>query len=160
MIQKDSGTHLQTIVIGDSADVFVRCAVEILSSYEVDYVLCSDVYAAAGRLGKTTRANVLVAGRIEQLSREGGWIFKKANGGGFSCCCLVDLNLTGRRKQIASAKKAGTFVINDPDEIEMVVVKLLTDNSALSPAGGVNSSVFLKERFFATKEEMDALLGA
>jgi hypothetical protein len=29
--------------------------------------------------------NVLVAGRYEQLNREEGWVFQKANGNGFLC---------------------------------------------------------------------------
>ncbi len=163
----DSSCRLQAIVVGSSADEFVRDTMSLLGDYKIEFVLCEDVYSAVGRLAKNNSdGNVLVIGRIEQLSREKGRFFHIAGENRVSCCCLVDGNLVWKRRYPGvpglAATETGAFIINEPVEIEKVIAGLL--------AGGLTSSsnkfennkapAFIKDEFLATKAELDALLGA
>jgi len=56
--------------------------------------------------------------------------------------------------------RTGAFAIHDPEEIETVVMKILSDNSVLLPLSRDGISVFTKERFAATKAEPEVLFGA
>ena len=158
-----SNTQLQAIIVGSCTDEFVRCTMNLLGDYDIDFVRCEDVYSAVGELAKNNYdGNVLVIGTFEQLSREQGRFFQKAREKGLACCCLADKNSASKRKQVAAAIETGAFVINEPAEIAEVVTKLLISNST-SPSGkkGNNkASAFNEDEFLTTKAERDALLGA
>ena len=156
-----SNTQLQAIIVGSSSDGFVRYAADLLTDYEVDFVRCEDVYSAVSELAANRNGNVLVIGRFEQLSREGGRFFQKVSENGLACCCLAEWNFARKRKQILAAIETGAFIINEPAEIAEVVTKLLGSSSISLPEKKENNkaSAFIKDEFLTTKAEIDALLG-
>ena len=156
-----SGRQLYAIVVGKSDGEFVGYAMGLLGDYDIEFVLCEDIYAAVGRLAKSTGGNVLVIGRFGQLNREKGRFFQKVSKRGLTCCCLAEAGSGREQKQVLSATKTGAFVINEPVQLEEVVTKLLTDSS-VSSSGKKRSgkvSAFDKNEFLTTRAEMDALLG-
>ncbi len=152
--------RLQVIVVGNSADEFVRHTINLLGDCGVEFVLCNDVYSAVGELAKSESRNVLVIGRLGQLSREQGRLFHMACENGYACCCLADADLVRKRKQIFAAIETGAFVINEPAKIREVVTKLLTGSGNCSPGkkGNDRTAVPIKAEFLTTKAELDALL--
>lgn len=162
MAKFDSNLQLHAIVVGSTADEFVRHTMDLLGENSVKFVLCRDVYSAAGQLAKNQSREVLIIGRLSQLSREQGRFFNIACENGHTCCCLADGDLAQRRKQILAAMKTGSFVINEPAELGEILMKLLTDSSACSSEENENNraSAFIKDEFLTTKAELDALLGA
>ncbi len=160
--ESNSNQQLYTIVVGSPADDFVRHTISVLGEYELEYVLCDNVYLAVGRLAKNTRRNVLVIGRLEQLSREEGRFFSRMEGIGLFCCCLAGGGSDRRRRrQILAATQAGAFVVNEPAEIGEIIIKLLAGSLALSleMKGRSGPSAFIKDEFLTTRAELDALLG-
>ncbi|GAF78471.1 unnamed protein product, partial [marine sediment metagenome] len=117
--------QLYAIVVGSSADEFVCYTMNLLGDYGLKFILCDDIYRAVGELAKNRNGNVLVIGRVEQLSREHGRFFQKVSENGFSCCCLADAGSAHKRKQILAVIETGAFVVNEPAEIGEVVTKLL-----------------------------------
>ena len=161
MKKSSCNQHVQVMVVGSCADEFIRYTVGLLGNYGVEFDLCGDVYQTVGRLVKNGHENVLVIGRFEQLVREEGRFFQKVSERGFSCCCLADKHTAGKQKQILCARREGVFVINEPIEVEEVVIKLLTGISTCASGenGGNKASAFNKDEFVATKAELEALLG-
>lgn len=159
--QTDSNLPLQAIVVGSSADQFVRQTINLLGDYGVEFVLCDDVYSAVGELAKTETGNALVVGRLGQLSAEQGRLFHMACGKGYTCCCLADADLVRKRKQILTAVETGAFVIHEPAEIREVVTKLLAGSRDCPPGKKANdkATASIKAEFLTTKAELDALLG-
>lgn len=154
-----SSTQLYAMVVGSSADEFVRHTMNLLGDCGVEFVLCEDVYLAVGELAKNTLGKTIVIGRLEQLSREQGRFFQKVSENGF-CCCLADTNSARKRKQILAAMEAGAFVINEPAEIGEVITRFVAGGLASSSEkkGNNGASAFIKDEFLTTKAERDALL--
>jgi len=187
MTKVATNLKLQAIVVGGSADEFVRNTMSLLEDCGIESVLCEDVYSAVGKLSAKKGASGVVIGRLGKLSREQGRFFHIASGNGFVCCCLVDKDLAGRRRQVMDAIETGAFVVAEPAEIEEVLAELLGGGGARSgeqkgsgkaltgigsvvekiltggqdgPSGNDRTSKFLKSEFLTTKEELDALFGA
>ena len=105
-----------------------------------------------------TNGNVLIVGRIEQLSRENGRFFHISGKKKAWCCCLTETN--SARQYLRSLSMIGTdaFVINEPAEIEDVLARLLQ-------AGGMGAAVsrdkpmVMNRDIRLTSEELGALLG-
>lgn len=161
MAKAGSNLPLQVIVVGSSADQFVRHTTNLLGDCGLKFVLCDDVYSAVGELAKSESRNVLVIGRLEQLSPEQGRLFHIACEKGYTCCCLADTDLVRKRKQIFAAIETGAFVINEPAKIREVVTKLLAGSENCSPVKKANdrATTPIKAEFLTTKAELDALLG-
>ena len=161
MAKAGSNLPLQVIVVGSSADEFVRHTMDLLGDYGLEFVLRDDVYSAVGELAKSESRNVLVIGRLGQLSREQGRLFHMARENGYTCCCLADADLVRKRKQIFAAIETGAFVINEPAKIREVVTKLLAGSGNCSPGKKANdrATIPIKAEFLTTKAELDALLG-
>ena len=155
MKDTDSSQQLQAIVIGNSTDEFVRYAIDLLNNYSIEYSQCEDIYSAVGRLAKDSQNNVLVIGCCEQLSREQGQFFRKANENGWLCCCLANRNLTHR--QAPTAEQTAVLVIEEACEIKGILEKALTNNVK---KGQKLSAEFIKDEFLTTRAELDALLGS
>lgn len=160
MAKADSNLPLQVIVVGGSADQFVAHTINLLGDYGVEFVLCDDVYSAVGELARTETGNVLVVGRLGQLSPEQGRLFHMACEKGYTCCCLADADLVRKRKQILTAVETGAFIINEPAEIREVVTKLLAGGGDCPPGKKANdkATASIKAEFLTTKAELDALL--
>ena len=173
MSKGDFNSHWQVIVVGGSADEFVRHTTDLLDRHDIEYALCDEVYSAICESAKSkvpapassdasrgSGPNILVIGRFGQLSKEQGRFFHIASEKGYRYCCLVDRDPVRNHKQILAAFESGAFIINKPEEIEEVVVKLLVDNRDCSPVQNANckASNFIKEEFLTTKAELDALL--
>lgn len=80
---------------------------------------------------------------------------------GYTCCCLADVDLVRKRKQILTAIETGAFIINEPAEIREVVTKLLAGRRDCPPRKKTNdrATASIKAEFLTTKAELDALLG-
>jgi hypothetical protein len=91
--------QIQAIVVGNPSDEFVRHSTNVLKNYELEFSVCPDVYQAVSQLAKTN-GNVLIVGRIEQLSRENGRFFRIAG----KKKSLVLLSYGNKFSQAVSAK--------------------------------------------------------
>ncbi len=160
MSKGDSNLPLLVILVGGLADGFVRQAKNILEHLGVEFVLCDNVYSAVGDLAKMESQNVLIIGRLGLLSKEQGRFFHIARVKGYRCCCLADKALVSRQKLILEAIESGAYLIDNPPEIEQVLMKLLTGARIRFSAEKENrrASGFLKDEFLTTKAELDALL--
>lgn len=160
MDNSDFNQHFYAIVVGGSSDDFAGYAADLLIGYDVDFVVCEDVYSAAARLGKTKCENTVVIGRLGRLITEHGRLFEKISEKGLTCCCLAEGGSAGRRGQIAQVVESGALVINKVTELEEVITKLL-ERESVSLSGkkrNNKASGFNRSEFTATKAELDALL--
>ena len=160
--------QMQAIVVGNLSDEFVRHTTNVLGNYELEFSVCPDVYQAVSRLAKTS-GNVLIVGRIEQLSRENGCFFRIAGKKKAWCCCLTETN--SARQYLRSLSIIGTdaFVINEPAEIEDVLARLLqtrdtgvaasSDLPRRAVAGTAGKPRAMNRDIRLTNEELGALLG-
>jgi hypothetical protein len=148
--------QMQAIVVGNSSDEFVRHTTNVLKNYELEFSICPDVYQAVSRLAKTN-GNVLIVGRIEQLSRENGRFFRIAGKKKAWCCCLTETN--SARQYLRSLSMIGTdaFVINEPVEFEDVLTRLLHARD-FGPAASSNKPQAINRDIRLTSEELSALL--
>jgi hypothetical protein len=164
MAELASGLQLQVIVVGSSADSFVRDVLNLSNGYDLDTVLCEDVYSCVSKLGRA--GGGLVVGRLEELSKEDGRFFDVARMHGYKCCCFVDKNVAGRQKELLKAMQRGALLGAEVGRIDEMLMKLSDRSSAADstarsdgPPTGATSR-FFKDGFLITKDEMDALLGA
>jgi hypothetical protein len=155
----DKTLQLQLMFVGGSTDEFIRHVMNLSDRHSIDFICCDDVYSAVGELAKSERPNVLVAGRIGQLSKEQGRFFHIVREKGYRCCCLADGD-TNRQRDVLAANETGAFIISEPVEIEDVVRKLLSGNGECAPGkrGGRRRTQFFKDEFLTTRAELDALL--
>ncbi|MBN2272670.1 MAG: hypothetical protein JXN61_18800 [Sedimentisphaerales bacterium] len=155
---------LKVIVVGSSADGFVRDVLNLSNGCGVDTIFCEDVYSCVSKLGRS--AGGLVVGRLDELSREDGRLFDVARMYGYKCCCFVDRNIAGRQKELLKAMERGALLAAEVEQIGEMLMKLSDKNNTPEstartdgPATGATSS-FFKDEFLITKAEMNALLGA
>lgn len=147
------------IVVGDSADEFVRYTLNLLSGCGVDFVRCNDIYSAVVKSAGKESGNTLVVGRFEELCREQGRFFQKAYESGFICCCLANGEFIRRRKQVLAAVRRGAFIVNEQSEVEVIVKDLLlAESGCLWPKRKDRRSALNKDTFLATEAELEALL--
>ena len=157
MEEHSTGNHLRAIVVGSLENSFVRYLMDLLGSYEVDFVLCSDVYWAVAELAKNRRKNVLIIGRYKQLNRQSGRFFEMAPEYQSVCCCFAELPLANEQMSVLAS--TGAVVVNETDGIEKVVSKLLAEDKGQFDTKKKNGSSFNKNEFLTTQAERDALLG-
>ncbi len=155
---------LQVIIVGSSADSFVRDALNLSNGCNGDTILCEDVYSCVSKLGRA--GGGIVVGRLEELSKEEGRLFDVARMYGYKCCCFVDRDVAGRQKELLKAMERGALLAAEVEQIGEMLMKLSDRGSASEattrggePPAGATSS-FFKDEFLITKDEMDALLGA
>lgn len=160
---KDSSTiqKLKAIVVGKDGDEFVRQVYKLLNDYEIELICCNNVYTAVSQLAKKTHNNTVVIGRLEQLSREKGRFLQKIREKDIVCCCLVEGNSEQKRRQISAAKQMQAIIINEPAEIEEIMLELSAGDSAspLKKKANSGSSASVKDEFAVSKAELEALLG-
>ena len=176
---------LQAIIVGGLSDDFVRRATDIPGRYGIESVLCDDVYSAVAKVGKGPGG--VVIGRLGELGREDGRFFDIARAYGFACCCFVDKDAAGRRREILAAMERGALVVTELEELEGVLMKLsqsrdgceagerggggegrgigevvekILGGGGSGPSGVSKGSSFRKDDFVVTNDELDALLGA
>ena len=160
MEEQSSCGYLQAIVIGSLTDSFVRYAMELLDSYEVEIVLWEDIYWAVGRLNKNNLTDALVIGRYEHLNRQKGRFFEIVSKAGCICCCFSDSRFDLEQEQVSALKSAGGFIVNKAEDIEKVILKLLAPaDKGQSFVKKKNGSSFNKDDFLTTQAELEALLG-
>ena len=153
MKNSNSNQDLHAIIIGNSGDEFVRHIIKLLGIYEIEHVLCGDIYRAFSWLLRNGRGKVLVVGRIEHLNREEGRFLQKVSDGRGLCCCFADKHLTRRQERILAVEEKGAFVISESKEVEGILKKLLVGKKS-----NVKASTFNRDEFLTTKAELDALL--
>ena len=156
MKKPDFNQALQTLIIGDETDKFVCQVITLLSKYKLEFVRLGDIYSAIVWLTKNSHENILVVGRIEQLNKEQGRFLKKVREKGCYCCCLADQNIMQKQEISAAAQNRKILFINEPAEIESIIVQLVTDTAALPKE---KPSIDFKDEFRISDAERDALLG-
>ncbi len=159
--KSNSKQRFDAIAVGAASDDFVQYTMDLLDESGVDFILCGDVYSAVVTLAKSNEVgNILIIGRLEQLSREEGHLFQKLRESSLVCCCFAGGNLVHRQKQILTAMEAGAFVIEDPGRMRELIAKFSAGDLAypLSEIKDKNLSTF-DDEFTVTEAEMDALLG-
>jgi len=157
---EDSNKSVHVLIVGNSTDTFVRHAVKLVCDRDIEYILCDDIYSAVVHLSKNGQAGVIVIGRFENLYKEGQWVFRRAREGKFSCCCLANSDSVTQRRRAAAVSGTGIFLIDDIEEIEKVVTKILRESSTFTPeVTKMRMADFSKEKFAATMDEINALFG-
>lgn len=151
--------YSQAIVIGSLTDSFVRYAMDLLDSYEVEFVLCEDIYWAVGRLNKNNLTDALVIGRYEHLNCQKGRFIEIASKAGYICCCFSDSRWDFGQEQGTALKSAGGFIVNKTEDIEKVILKLLAPDKGRTFVKEKNGSSFNRDDFLTTQAELNALLG-
>jgi len=178
-----------SLVVGSPSDRLVRSIAGVLGKCGVRFGFCDDVYSAIGELAGMQGDNILVIGRLGQLSREKGQFLRIVSERGIACCCLADGDLVRRRRLVLDALDSGAFVVSEPAEVEEVLTELLTEETScpapkerqtrrpattdreatgraddggayLRKQKGQARPAFMKDEFRTTKAELDALLGA
>jgi len=185
MRQIGGDASLKAIIVGGSSDDLVRRVADIPGRHGIEGVRCDDVYSAVAKVGEGPGG--VVIGRLGELGREDGRFFDIARAYGFVCCCFVDKDVAGRRREILAAMERGAVVVTELKELEEmlmklarsrdgceageqggggegrgignVVEKILGDGGA-GPSGVSKGSSFRKDDFLVTNDELDALLGA
>jgi len=122
------GSQLQVIAVGSSSDEFVREVLNLSGGYDLDTVLCEDVYSGVCKLGEALGG--VVVGRHEELAREDGRFFDVARKYGFTCCCFVDKNVAGRQRELLEAMERGVLVVTELGKIDELLMELSDKNSA------------------------------
>ena len=159
MEEKSTKGNFRAIIVGSLADSFVQYSMDLLDNYEIEFILCEDVYWAVGQLSKNNRKNALIIGRYEQLNREKGRFFEIASKADCICCCFTDSVSGFEQEQMSVLNKDRAFVVSNENDIEKEVLKLLAPNSSRSFERGKNGSSFNKNNFLTTQDELNALLG-
>ena len=151
----------KAILVGSGGDEFVRYASDLLGKYGVDFVLCENIYLAVGQLGKCSGEDIIVVGRLGELSRENGRFFEIAEKSKVRCLCLAEKDSLIERKQISVATKNGAFVLHNSAGLKEALCRLSIGERAVSSERKENKSGsgFDRNKFFTTKAELDALLG-
>jgi len=154
-----AGSHIQAVVVGDSNDEFVIYAATLLEDEGIAFFRCDDVYSTVAELAKNTNENVLIIGRLSELSKEQGRFFHIAGEKGCRCCCLAEANST-HRQQLPVVVEMGASIINRPAELKEVVAELPANGWICSTEKNQKkgASVFNKNDFLTTKAELEALL--
>jgi len=165
---KNSGFNerLYAVVVGNCTDEFTSSAAELLDSYAIEFILCPDIYSAAGRLAKDQISrNILVIGHIRDLSKEKGRFLQKISEKGLYCCCLAEngwpQGYKYPRQLLSGLTQGSVFVINDFEDIRQIITGLSANKKAVTNVlkGKNDFSGFNGEQFRATKAELEALLG-
>ena len=154
---EESVGQLLAVVVGGYSDRFVQQMLGIFSDYEIETVHCENVYSAVGRLAANNRSSILVVGRFGQLDKEQGRFFQMADEKGLVCCCLAEGGSAEKNRQTSATGEI--FFIQEPVQIEEMITKLLSDDSALRPERKNNKKAPALDRddFLATRAELDAL---
>ena len=161
MNNSDFKRRLQAVVVGNSSDDFIDYAAGLLGGYNVDFVVCRDVYSAAARLAGNKGGDIVVIGRLGRLIKEQGRLLEKISEKDLACCCLAEGNSERDRRQIEQATARDAFVINKAAQLEEVMTKLLERGLVFSSEKkkNFNAAGFNRDEFACTKAELDALLG-
>jgi len=156
---RNSSTQLEAVIVGSRPDKFVEYALKLFDRCAIDYVLYDNLYAAAARLAQKKGRNVVVVGRMQQLSKEAGRLFEKIRKYGMSCCCLAEKLPAGDRKAVLAAMQAGTRIISTPVETVGVIEGLLADNvKRRDKMKASRRTTFIREEYLTTGAEIEALL--
>ncbi len=160
-METDSVITFGTVLIGNSADGFIRIAEELLGKYGINSIVYESVYSATGRLLRDG-IRKLVIGRIEDLSVEGRRFFEKLGEKGHFCCCLAEGECVRKYLEKISVISTQAVVINEPLELKEVLAKVISGSliSKRIKNEEKSSSDFMKEEFITTKEEIEELLGS
>ncbi len=113
------------IIIGTESDRLITRAAGMFQRLDVDFVICRDIYEGIANLAQSPARSGLVVGRLEQLSREKGRLFDKAAQAGWECCCLAKRISGNTRTRAIQAMKSGAVVVNDPGQLEGLLIRMM-----------------------------------
>ena len=149
---------LHALVIADIDDNFHRHCSQTLTEFEIPFTASPDIYHALVEIVKANyNSNIIVLGRLEQLSEEDGRFLEKLKEKRCPCCCLADKSSAANQEKMLDATQTGALIINDPDQIKPFVTELL-NNHATAVSKESKTSEFFKKQFAISREEIDAIL--
>jgi hypothetical protein len=152
----DVNLRLRVMIVGHSADKFVREAMPLLADYGAEFEYCGDVYSAVGRLANKESTDTLVVGRLTDLVIEQGLFFDLAGRNGFACCCFMDGDAVSKHKEILTVMQKGAYIVNEPIQIKDVIKELLQKGQAISQRNTTQG--YIKQEYLTSEAELDALL--
>ncbi len=85
-----SGIDPCFVVVGDPCSEFVRTMVRLAREYQVEAVLCDDVYSAVAATARAAGRRTFVVGPIRELAKEDNRFFQIAETNSLRCCCLLE----------------------------------------------------------------------
>jgi len=152
--------HFKAMVVGSSTDRLIGHTVNLLDEFEIDFIECDDVYSAVCELARNAHEpNIFIIGRFEQLNRENGRFFDIARRYSHSCCCLV--GSSSKYERLLELMQSGIFVASEPQQIRRLLSNLLLTGyrRPLTKKAAVKAAAFNREKFAATKAELEVLFG-
>jgi hypothetical protein len=182
MADSNVGLGLCVVVVGDPSGELVQTAMRLAREAEIDTVSCDDVYAAVAHMAQAADGRLLVAGTIQEFTRENGSFLRLAAAHAVPCCCLLDqAGPAGRQdkppgarsrwatQDLLEAVRAGVTVLSDVQDLRGVLEKwLVTAQRQDAPRAGREMSQDQRrarnagdtsyEDLRATEAELSALL--
>ena len=144
------------VLVGARQSEFVQAMMRLAGEYELEAVVCDDLWMAVAETARAEGRRVLVAGRLETLAGEGGRFLEIAAARGVRCCCILADSTLHEGSGLLSALRTGAAVVSDrevPDVLERWLVATGDRGRSSEPAG-----VF-DDELRPTREELIALLG-
>lgn len=158
---KDIKPRLLALVVGTDPDNLVSDSISILNRNGIKNLHCGDIYAALTKVIKFADYDILVISRSSTFNTEDRRFFDIVSKYSCICCCFEDTRSVGRYVQSLTSIPTVGFVVNKIIEIEEIVVSILNGDIMFKPLKDKNPlpSSFMKDDFFTTTEEIEALLG-
>ncbi|MGE5295037.1 MAG: hypothetical protein ACM3VT_09425 [Solirubrobacterales bacterium] len=152
-----SGIDPCFVVVGDPCSEFVRTMVRLAREYQVEAVLCDDVYSAVAAAARAAGRSALVVGPMRELAREDNRFFQIAEANSLRCCCLLEKGPLADSVGMVTAVRAGAAMVGDARDVRAV----LKDWLATDGHRAVRKSLYdlAEEDLRATEAELNALLG-
>jgi hypothetical protein len=152
-----SGIDPCFVVVGDPCSEFVRTMVRLAREYQVEAVLCDDVYSAVVATARAGGRTTLVVGSIRELAREDNRFFQLAEANSLRCCCLMEKGAVLESAGMLNAVRTGAAIVSEAREVRAVLKEWL----ATGGHRAVRKSLYdlAEEDLRATEAELAALLG-
>lgn len=152
-----SGVDPCLIVVGDPCSEFVRTMVRLAREYQVEAVLCEDVYSAVAAIARAAGRSALVVGPIRELAKEDNRFFQIAEANSLRCCCLVEKGPILESSGMLTAMRTGAAIVSEAREVRAILKEWL----ATGGHRAVRRSLYdlAEEDLRATEAELTALLG-
>lgn len=152
-----SGIDPCFVVVGDPCSEFVRTMVRLAREYQVEAVLCDDVYSAVAATARAGGRTMFVVGPIRELAKEDHRFFQLAEANSLRCCCLLEKGPVRESAGMLNAVRTGAAIVGETREVRSILKEWLTTGGHRA----VRKSLYdlAEEDLRATEAELAALLG-
>lgn len=152
-----SGIDPCLVVVGDSCGEFARAMIRLAREYQVEAVLCDDVYSAVVATARASGRRTLVVGPMRELAREDSRFFQIAEMNSLRCCCLMEKGPLAGSSGMLRAMRAGAAIVGDVREIKAIFKDWLAHGGHRPVRKGLCD--LADDDLRATEAELSALLG-